>query len=65
METVTITRITAREAQRQLALRVPKCRVAELLGISRKTLWLWVKDGTLDRKAAAEDARREQGGGTA
>lgn len=55
METVTTTRITAREAKRQLANHVAKGHVARLLGVTRVTLWRWLRDGTLDAMAQAED----------
>ena len=56
METVTTTRITAREAKRQLAADVRQRQVANLLGVSRVTLWRWLRDGTLDAMAEKEDA---------
>lgn len=60
METVTTTRITAREAQRQIELGVPKRRVARLLNVTPVTLWRWLKSGKLDRMAEAEAAPEER-----
>lgn len=61
METVTNSRISYREALRQIDEGLASRRkVAGLLGIGRVTLWRWLKDGTLRRLAEEEGARLDE-----